>query len=77
MSTHSVKTVIHTNKAMDENAARSLSTSLRDISGVVDVRFHANRNHLLIVGYDSGTVSAQTLLKTVIQSGYSAQLIGL
>ena len=77
MAIHSVKVVIHTDKALDENSARTVSASLRGIPGVVGSGFHATRNHLLIVGYDSGAVSAQTLLKAVMKHGYNAQLIGL
>ena len=77
MSAHSVKVVIHTDKAINENAARALSASLRDVPGVVEIGFHPKRNHLLVVSYDSGQVSADTLLAAVGNSGYTAQLIGL
>ncbi|WP_297360925.1 hypothetical protein [Acidiferrobacter sp.] len=77
MAIHSVKVVIHTDKALDESSARMVSASLRGIPGVVESGFHANRNHLLIVGYDSGAVSTQTLLEAVMKHGYNAQLIGL
>ena len=77
MTTRAVKVVIHTDKALDEDAARRVSASLEGIPGVVESEFHAHRNHLLIVGYESGTVSAQTVLETVTKQGYSAQLVGL
>ena len=75
MTSHTVKVVIHTDNALDENAAHRVSDSLRGIPGVAEIEFHANRNHLLIVDYDSGTVAARTLLETVVKQGYNAELV--
>ena len=68
-------TIIHINDTLNQEQKRALEERMRQIPGVIAPRF--NKEHLLSLFYNSEGLSAQTLLATVQQQGYQAQLVGL
>ncbi len=68
-------TMIHVNETLATKARTILVDKVRSIPGVIAPRF--NKEHLLLISYNSDQTQAKVLLETVRQEGYNAQLIGL
>lgn len=69
--------VIHINEAVDAAALDDLERNLRQARGVVAVGHRPDRNHLLLVKYDTSLARASHLLQPFQQRGLHAQLIGM
>lgn len=77
MTSSNVEVLIHVNGALNESVSRPLLASLRERPGVTQVRFNPRLNHLILVGYEPGTMSSRKLLDSFSRHGHQAQLIGL
>lgn len=74
---HLADIVIHIDEELGAVEQVSIEEKLREIDGVIAPRFNNERSHLLLVSYDPQHINSTSLLKNVIDSGYSAQLVGL
>lgn len=69
--------IIHINESMNAEARTSLENSMRKIEGVVSPGFNADKEHLLIITYDTEQTDATALLEQARAAGYTAQLVGM
>ena len=69
--------LIHLDQNINESKKENLVEQLRTVEGVIAPRFTNERDHLLLVSYNSDTTSSLTLLNEVKNKGYKAQLVGL
>lgn len=69
--------LIHLDLNINNTEKRNIVEKLRAIDGVIAPRFNKEREHLLMVSYNSDTISSLTLLNEVKNKGYKAQLVGL
>jgi len=69
--------VVHLNESVDETTLDELEQGIRKDQGVVSVGHQANRNHLIMVVYDSEVARASNLLHNFRERGLHAQLIGM
>lgn len=69
--------LIHLDQNINESEKENIIEQLRDVEGVIAPRFNKEREHLLLVSYNSDTISSLTLLNKVKDKGYKAQLVGL
>ena len=69
--------LIHLDKNINETEKENIIEQLRAVEGVVAARFNKEKEHLLLVSYNSDTTSSLTLLNEVKAKGYKAQLVGL
>nr|VFK64529.1 MAG: hypothetical protein BECKUNK1418G_GA0071005_104726 [Candidatus Kentron sp. UNK]VFK71126.1 MAG: hypothetical protein BECKUNK1418H_GA0071006_105126 [Candidatus Kentron sp. UNK] len=67
--------LIHVNELLDNHQKDSLESELRNVEGVVALRF--NKPHLLLISYDPEKTDASRLLGVVKSGGCEAQLVGL
>jgi len=69
--------LIHLDQNINESEKENIIEQLRSVEGVIAPRFSKEREHLLLISYNSDTVSSLILLNQVRDKGYKAQLIGL
>ena len=69
--------LIHLDQNINESKKENLVEQLRAVEGVIAPRFTNERDHLLLVSYNSDTTNSLTLLNEVKDKGYKAQLVGL
>lgn len=69
--------LIHLDQNIHKTEKDNLIEQLRATEGVIAPRFNNDKEHLLLVSYNSDTTSSLTLLNKVKNKGYQAQLIGL
>jgi len=69
--------VVNLNESVDETTLDELEQGIRKDQGVVSVGHQANRNHLIMVVYDSEVARASNLLHNFRERGLHAQLIGM
>jgi len=69
--------LIHLDQNINESEKDNMIEQLRVIEGVIAPRFNKEKEHLLLVCYNSDTISSLTLLNEVKDKGYTAQLVGL
>ncbi len=69
--------LIHLNKKTNETEKESIVENLRKIDGVIAPRFNEEKDHLLLVSYNSDVTNSLTLLNEIKKTGYTAQLVGL
>jgi len=69
--------LIHLEENINETEKDYIIEQLRNIDGVIAPRFNKEREHLLLVSYNSDTISSLTLLNEIKNKGYKAQLVGL
>jgi len=77
MNTTLNEVVIHLNESVDEATLEELEQGIRRDQGVISVGHQANKNHLLVVVYDSEVARASNFLHTFQERGLHAQLIGM
>ncbi len=68
--------MVHINEALSAEQRNALEENIRALPGVVAPRFNPGRDHLMLVAYDSETVTNASLLGRVRTLGYKAQLVG-
>ena len=69
--------LIHLDQNINDTEKENIIERLRAVDGVIAPRFNKEREHLLLVSYNSDTTSSLTLLNEVKNKGYKAQLVGL
>ncbi len=72
-----VDVVIHVDETIDHDRRARIADTVRAHSGVAGVAHHDEKPHLMIVEYDPAAVTAQALLKVVLDQGVHAELVGL
>lgn len=68
--------VIHINEELQKEQIKKLEISLGSDSGVKEARINRTRNHLLLVDYMPGIITARQVIDYVKSKGYSAVLVG-
>ena len=68
--------MIHINEPLSVEARSSLEEAMRQIEGVVALRFNPGKEHLLVVAFDPEKLNKAVLLATARAAGYTAQLVG-
>lgn len=69
--------LIHIDQNTNESEKENIIQQLRGVKGVIAPRFNKKKDHLLLVSYNSDTISSLNLLNKVKDKGYRAQLVGL
>ena len=69
--------LVHVEENINETEKEHIIEQLRAIDGVIAPRFNKEREHLLLVSYNSDTISSLTMLNEIKNKGYKAQLVGL
>jgi len=69
--------LIHLDKNTNKTEKENIVENLRKIEGVIAPRFNEEKEHLLLVSYNSDTTSSLALLNEIKSTGYTAQLVGL
>jgi len=69
--------LVHVSEEISDDEKNDLVNQLRELNGVIAPRFSENKEHLLLVSYNSDAVTAYSLLNAVKQSGFHAQLVGM
>ena len=77
MNTTLNEVVVHLNESVDEATLDELEQGIRKDHGVISVGQQANRNHLIMVVYDSEVARASSILHNFQERGLHAQLIGM
>ncbi|MBF0383140.1 MAG: hypothetical protein HQL69_19130 [Magnetococcales bacterium] len=57
---------VHINETLDNPQIAILGTALRELDGVVSVRFHSDDKHLVFVSYLANQISSQEILDLVV-----------
>ena len=69
--------LIHLDKNINGCEKENIIEQLRAVEGVIAPRFNKEREHLLLVSYNSDIISSLTVLNEIKDKGYKAQLVGL
>jgi len=69
--------LIHLDQNINEADKGNMIEQLRAVDGVIAPRFNKEREHLLLVSYNSDKISSLSLINEVKDKGYKAQLVGL
>jgi hypothetical protein len=69
--------IVHLNESVDEATLDELEQGIRKDQGVISVGHQANRNHLIMVVYDSEVARASNIMHNFRERGLHAQLIGM
>ena len=72
-----VDVIIHVDETIDHDRRTEIADTVRAHKGVAGVAYHDEKPHLMIVEYDPAEVTAQALLKVVLDQGVHAELVGL
>ncbi|MBT8439821.1 MAG: hypothetical protein KJO91_08850 [Gammaproteobacteria bacterium] len=74
---HQVEVVVHVDESLSEDQRASLVSKLQERDGVEKARFTTDRNHLMIIDYDSNKLHTSDVLGYVKQENINAELIGI
>lgn len=74
---HEVEVVIHVDETLSEEQRAGMVGNLQARDGVAHARFTPGRDHLMVIGYDSGRLHASDVLDYVKQEHANAELIGI
>lgn len=69
--------MIHINEPLSAEQRTALENEIRKVEGVVSPGFNADKLHLLMITYNTGSTSTAVLLEKVRAAGYTAQLVGM
>jgi len=72
-----VDVTIHVDETVDHDRRTEIADTVRAHKGVAGVAHHDEKPHLMIVEYDPAEVTAQALLKVVLEQGVHAELVGM
>ena len=67
--------MVHFQDKLDAEQKNAIEDQLRSVDGVIAPRF--NKEHLLLIYYNSARTHSSALLNLVKANGYQAQLVGL
>jgi len=73
---NAVEVVVHIDEALQTEQITRLENSLGSDRGIMDARVNRERNHLMMVDYLPGEITARQVLGYVQNHGYHAELIG-
>lgn len=68
--------LVHIDEELSAEQRNALEEDMRALTGVVAPRFTPGRDHLMLVAFDSDSVTHALLLGRVRTHGYKAQLVG-
>lgn len=68
--------VIHINEELQQEQIDKLETSLGSDAGVKEARVNRKRNHLMLVDYMPGIITARQVINYIQSKGYNAVLVG-
>ncbi|MDH5796992.1 MAG: hypothetical protein OEZ19_00385 [Paracoccaceae bacterium] len=68
---------IHVDETVDHDARVQIVENLKACDGVTDVISGDAKPHVMIVKFNPAAITSKELLKSVLDSGVHAQLIGL
>ena len=74
---HLTDVLIHLNQNISQTEKENIVDQLRTVEGVIAPRFNKEKEHFLLVAYNSDRTNSLTLLNEVKNKGYKAQLVGL
>ena len=77
MNTRLNDVIVHIDEVLDEDTLHRLEDGVRQDAGVVSVGHNPEKPHMLMVGYDSDSTHASSLLHSFKERGLHAQVIGL
>ena len=69
--------MIHINESLSKEARSSLENAMRKVEGVISPGFNPDKEHLLVIAYDTETTNTAVLLEKARAAGYTAQLVGM
>jgi hypothetical protein len=69
--------MIHVNNKISPKEQNELLSQLINTEGVITPKFSEQKDHLLLVAYDSADTNSLALLNKVKGKGYESQLVGL
>lgn len=69
--------MIHINESLSKEARSTLENEMRKVEGVVSPGFQENKQHLLVIAYNSDKTNTTVLLQKAREAGYTAQLVGM
>ncbi len=72
-----VDVMIHVDETLDHDRRTRIAETVGAHDGVTDVTHRDERPHLMIVKYDPTKVTAQVLLRVVLDDGVHAELVGM
>ena len=75
-NTKPVEIVLHIDENLQIKQINHLESLLNDDNGISNVRVNLRRNHLMLVDYIPGVVTARQVLSYVRNHGYHAELVG-
>jgi cell division protein FtsX len=74
---HQVEVVIHVDESLSDEQRTNLVSNLQERDGVESARFTTNRDHLMLVDYDSNKLNTNDVLGYVKQENVNAEIIGI
>jgi hypothetical protein len=77
MSTRLNEVLIHLNESVDDATLDELEQGIRKNQGVISVGHQPNKNHLMVVVYDSEVARASSMLHNFRERGLHAQVVGM
>lgn len=69
--------MIHINEPLSAEARASLENTMRKVEGVISPGFNPDKEHLLVIAYNSDKTNTTVLLEKARAEGYTAQLVGM
>jgi len=69
--------MIHINESLSKEARSSLENAMRKVEGVISPGFNPDKEHLLVIAYNTEKTNTAALLEKARAEGYTAQLVGM
>jgi hypothetical protein len=69
--------MLHVDESLDPQGRERVQQSLREMTGVANVRSAEDTPHLFVVEYDPKALNSSDILHRVTGSGLHAELVGL
>jgi len=74
---HQVEVVIHVDETLSEEQRTSMVSNLQKRDGVENARFTTDRDHLMLIDYDSNKLRSGDILGYIKDEDVHAELIGI
>ena len=74
---HQVEVVVHVDEALSEEQRSGLISNLQGHDGVEKARFTPDRDHLMVIDYDSNKLRTSDVLNYIKGENVGAELIGI
>lgn len=69
--------MIHINEPLSAEARTSLENTMRKVEGVISPGLDPDKEHFLVIAYNSDKTNTTALLEKAREAGYTAQLVGM